>query len=814
MTELRLVPLSPVALADGEWHSDRQGRVRFLVCKATYDLVAGACTLSHEPLPIQERDAYWEDDARRSLRAASELVPPRPHAEVTLVGSAYAPAQTPVHRLVVRLAAGPIEKAVEVRSDRTVDINEQLSEGAPFSRMPLTWERAAGGPGTANPVGRRHDRNSMGKLLLPNLQAPAVDPAPPDWSLGPVGFGPVSPHWPARSIGLRGPAPTLSGHSYGRLGDGFDFSFFQAAPRDQQFSHLATDTQLVLENLHPVIASLVTRLPGHRARAVLEPTGAEIPLVCDAIAIDTDAQKVTLVWRGSFRAQDHAGASRALVVLEPRDNPFSVEGIRDLAMSPDSTAPQVHAKANLQVPAILPFDAPGASGSQRPRANTAGTPFGGERLPEVVPSNNMERTASMAVPAFLSGAARQGPPPAPPPPMAAPPVAAPALAPVVAAAAPAIVGGTLAALGSASAQLSPAPAASRSPSAPPVFAGASAFTQTPVSPTKDDFARPPQPFSPSALAAAQKPPSYLVDRSPKPEKVSVGHAADVAEKGVLAASHAAASAEPKAAPRAEETAAPAAARGPALELLYHHPSAVEKVKRYRKKGKVRDEWLGSGSTLAESSAERDQHLVASALSRADSLDLQGIRDAMVEAIDADGVSNGPLVACSGEIALMVDPFEQLAVTIALAEPFAAADRRVKEAIEAAQGLSQAHRATPHGMIEGATVRLRQTFSAAVRSVAPDYLETSASRYLAEERKFVRRTVFGEACLVGAIATGDRRMGRETGSAAPVTFYLPVAAEAFLPLVPSFAGKLYGVGRAAVDGGRAPQLFVLAIGVTR
>src|SRR5262249_10092131 len=150
----------------------------------------------------------------------------------------------------------------------------------------------------------------------------AFDPAAPDWYVPPVGFGPVAPTWPARIACLAGYASTWSERWIETgLPDDLDFAFFQAAPRDQQLDALATDAQLILENLHPSSDRFVGRLPGHRARALVEPEGLEVEMVCDTLAIDTDRLLATLTWRGSFWASDCPRAERVILALEPPDSP-------------------------------------------------------------------------------------------------------------------------------------------------------------------------------------------------------------------------------------------------------------------------------------------------------------------------------------------------------------------------------------------------------------------------------------------------------------------------------------------------------------
>src|SRR5690606_22298394 len=116
-------------------------------------------------------------------------------SEVTLSGSAYAPAGPPVRSFVAAFRVGELERAVEVHADRSIAPDGALHEGAPISRMPLRYERARGGEGSWNPAGVPPGaRDARGWVSLPNLQPPG---APTD-AIEPIGFGPIAPSWPGR----------------------------------------------------------------------------------------------------------------------------------------------------------------------------------------------------------------------------------------------------------------------------------------------------------------------------------------------------------------------------------------------------------------------------------------------------------------------------------------------------------------------------------------------------------------------------------------------------------------------------------------
>ena len=119
-----------------------------VVTKLTLVLVPNELVVATEQEPLNETDSHWNDDAARSLSSAADLAPAKPRADVIVVGHAFAPGGRPTRSLVARVVIEGVSKAVEVWADRSVGPDERVYEGQPFARMPLRYERAAGGPGT------------------------------------------------------------------------------------------------------------------------------------------------------------------------------------------------------------------------------------------------------------------------------------------------------------------------------------------------------------------------------------------------------------------------------------------------------------------------------------------------------------------------------------------------------------------------------------------------------------------------------------------------------------------------------------------
>jgi hypothetical protein len=262
------------------------------VVKATFALAPDRPMVLVDPDPIVRTDEHRRPDPSSSLAAASDLVPYRPRTDVLLQGHAHAPLARPARSMMVRLmmARGRsvvLDKRLAVRGP--LELSGQAREPSPFSTMLLAWELSVGTPD--NPAGI-----SEGPRRWPHI----LDPWRHDRA---AGFGPVSPRWPSRrhllgmnDSALDAPIPELPG--------GFAWAYFNAAPEDQRLDFLHGDEWIVLEGMHSQILRMQSCLPRVRASArVVGPPlldAQPIPLEADTLLIDTDRQRCSIVWRGSF----------------------------------------------------------------------------------------------------------------------------------------------------------------------------------------------------------------------------------------------------------------------------------------------------------------------------------------------------------------------------------------------------------------------------------------------------------------------------------------------------------------------------------
>ena len=341
-----------------------------VVCKATYALGPVESQLASEQDPLHEGDQFWNDDPRRALRLAGDFAPFKRRADVLLTGHAYAPRGEPARSIVARLLVGEVDKAVEVFADRVFTAEGQLREGPRFTRSPLLWQHAAGGPDTMNPVGVRRDAppDIYGQRALPRLQPPGLHVTGPDDYIPPVGFGPIAPSWPDRRARLFHHAATWDHRRWHErpLPDDIDAAYFNAALLDQQVEAIRPNERLVLENLDPEHPRLVTNLAPATPRATVEwaSRGEEaLRFRCDTLWIDTDRRRCSLTWRAAIPLLRGELPARVTVRLGGATREDTRPNLGALGMTTIVSAPEPRA--------ALPFTAPSAAAAPLPPARAA-----------------------------------------------------------------------------------------------------------------------------------------------------------------------------------------------------------------------------------------------------------------------------------------------------------------------------------------------------------------------------------------------------------------------------------------------------------
>ncbi len=531
-----VVSACPLRVASLLWQPRPGAHALTVVCVATYTLAPGESPLAAEQAPASEVDLHWEEDEHRSVHLASDLAPHKPRADVIVVGHAHAPGGEAVHALLTRLIVGEVDKSIEVVGDRQITLEGELRGPARFVRMPLRWERAAGGPETVNPVGVRADAtpDGRGNVALPNLQPPGTHVVSRGDYVGPVGYGAVAPWWPGRMTRLHRHGAGWDHRRFHErpLPADLDFGYFNAAPPDQQLAELRSNERIVLENLCAEHPRLITSLQSVVPQGVLEREGGgseAVALRCDTLTIDTDRGRCTLVWRGAVSLRHAWERGRVIVSVAGSMGAAGAVGAPAITGKPatwaeadEDTAVREPPRAAATLPFVrstgpspmampVPMPVPAAGPVRaRPKSNTL----------HLGPSGEAPPGAGGAMPAWLqarfgASASLQGPhahtpfaPATPVPATPVPPVppAGPPAPPMVTFGAPPPLRPVPSAETLVRPALPPAPVdPPRPPFVPPVPApplavlGAPAATFAPV-------VAPPPPIAPSAVPAARPPP--------------------------------------------------------------------------------------------------------------------------------------------------------------------------------------------------------------------------------------------------------------------------------------------------------------------
>lgn len=793
-----------------------------VVCKCTYVLLQGQSRLAEEQEYINEEDNHWNDDQARSVYSPSDMAPYKTRADIMLVGHAFAPRGEMVRALTARMIIGEIDKSIEVFGDRSFSIEGVLREPARFSKMPLRYERAAGGSDTTNPVGVRMDGRSdaYGNIIVPNLQPPGRILTSLSDIIEPIGFGPVSANWPHRLSKLGRHAAQWSG-SWGALNpvpDDIDPAFFNAAPPDQQVQEIRDNERIVLDYLHPDYPHLVTSLPGARPQAfVLRPgqAVAELAMKADSLWIDTDRSLCTLTWRAQLKLEHPAEQGHVIMALAQAGQRLTWADVNSMVMANES----IGASDDLNEITMdaLPESEPGTAETRfKPVPPTGALPFVQDPRAAQKSGVSLRRPTQTEPPPPPRGMSTEPDfradtavgmkkvTDASPPWLgslgAAPP---PVSVPMPAASSP----------GFTAPPMVPAPPLS-SPgvAVPPRIESPWASKATNLSNISNISNKPPD-VSPPPLPA---PPPVVSPMSPAPSRISspalpaisaapIAAAAAVGvQGGAASASNAAASASNwSVLPSEGASSAPAPqvqARSPVrpsgrdvVDLLWFDPAYVPRIREEQawkaliaslKKAKrtkkdkfddFDDPFEDAPSRTPDQEKEFEERRdVYGVLTQASTTDIEGINEAIADAVQEDGTFIKPLVVVAGDLHFPFDELEMLKATVTAVTPFMAGDKKLKDTVDTVNELLK----TPWlqsgtGVAEGLTQRVREAFSQGNRSLPASYLETHTDRILLEQRHYQKRVVFGEPWI--------RSLFSLPGTSQAIPSYLPESMSKKLPM---------------------------------
>jgi hypothetical protein len=752
---MEIVALSPLPVGSFLWQQRAGVWVLTVVSKATYTLAPGELRLAAEQEPINDRDRPWSEEIR-SLYAASDLAPVKPRADVVLVGQAYAPGGAPVRSLLARLTVGDVDKVVEINCDRTLQADGSVQEGDPFARMPLLYERAAGGVATANPAGMSlQDRDAYGRAALPNLQRPGVVVSSARENLEPVGFGPIAADWPWRveKLGRHAATWTVEQLTQRPMPTDIDPACFNAAPPDQRAESLAADEHIFLDNLHPEHRSLAAQLPGLRPVAFVDRRGGaqEVMLRADTLWIDTARLICTVTWRGHVSLERAAEEGCVYFGQASRGQTLTWNDLKPrgpAAIAPPAAPPRAP-RAGLAIseetsmidlgdPALasLPF---ARATSAQPR-DVAPPPAAGLPFNAAVAPPQPLPPPRRAVESQVFASASPAPITAPVPIIAPPPITS----------SPPVVDSPWARGGSAAVVAVAAPSPAWPAPAPlPVPAPAQASSPLPLS------------SSTSGRVEPRLDPSE------------------------------------------------------AIQLLWYDPESLPRIRRVarwrdllRTLGrKPLDRDLDDPALADDPMELEDRREIFELLAVGESTDAPGVNEAITSAVREDGKFVAQLVLVAGELHLPFDELETLKATVTTVSPLVGQDESLRASVDAGKDfLATPGLLSSAAVAEGLTGRIKESFGQGRRVVPTGYLEAQVERVLLEKRHYQRREIFGAPHLRGLL--------QMAGSSAPIPTCLPEKLASLLPMYQRFKVRLVAQAELSVDQYESHQAALRGVALAR
>ncbi|HHH30918.1 MAG TPA: DUF2169 domain-containing protein, partial [Polyangiaceae bacterium] len=411
---VRCAPVGSVAVGSVLWRHG--GRLLCTaVVKATFGLEARGPMRRTNPSPIRRSDDYLHGVP--SLAGASEVAPRMDQVDVTIVGHAYA--KPPTDKRAIRFV---FVQGHTVLIDKTLYVYGDRKKGEaprPFERMRMGYERALGGLDfPRNPIGVGADADSRSR---PNI----VHPKGPKKKV--AGFGPIPSRFLQRRQ-LRGNVPLeRMADGIADYPEGFDWTYFQAAPHDQRLGRLRGDEWLMLEGMHPEHERIRARLPHARALCRIftaQPVGVPetVEMVPTMLHIEPDDDRCSLVWRGSFPVVSELAAQQLIVAgaVQCGDEvvswPANYAAV-DVVASPAAPLSQIEGSQadDFQRTVV----SPGARDHQPARALGGGYRLGEQKIqlaaaPPASPAEPSPRDAVAAHADLAARRAAQAPPPVPP----------------------------------------------------------------------------------------------------------------------------------------------------------------------------------------------------------------------------------------------------------------------------------------------------------------------------------------------------------------------------------------------------------------
>lgn len=206
----------------------------------------------------------------------------KPCGEVLVAGSAYSPENKATSESEVRLRFGKVDKTLKVVGNRWQRQAwlKRVSAPQSFTKIPLSYQRAYGGPSVAsNPLGAGGKGSELEcvdalggdkGIALANFFYPGEKLGLGKRPKAPAGLGQLDITWPQRSQYQGTYDERWLKTRHPGFPEDADLKLFLAAAEDQRLaSYIAPNTRYQLSGLHPELAEISGALPHLRVRIVV-----------------------------------------------------------------------------------------------------------------------------------------------------------------------------------------------------------------------------------------------------------------------------------------------------------------------------------------------------------------------------------------------------------------------------------------------------------------------------------------------------------------------------------------------------------------
>jgi hypothetical protein len=210
--------------------------------------------------------------------------------------------------------------------------------------------------------------------------------------------------------------------------------------------------------------------------------------------------------------------------------------------------------------------------------------------------------------------------------------------------------------------------------------------------------------------------------------------------------------------------------------------------------------------MDDPNASRDRHDVFGVLTKAHSTDGRGLARSMLDSVSETGRFTPPVVAMAGEIRFPFDEVELLGAMVAAISPLVTPEnKKLEDALGAAREVQKTPMLQSPSSIESVLNDLRDALRQTKRATTSAQLDTHIERVLLEQRKYQKRSVFGDEQIRSLFMPAAEPM------AIPV--YLPASLTTKLPLVLRMKVRLLAEAHAQQDQyeSHAHALRVIALG---